>query len=76
MDELFLNWPLYEWIKKHDYSISITNNFVDPVLINIITIHSPKEIEIVNQLRHPNIIFYLGVSFDENDHYFMVTEYV
>lgn len=47
MDELFLNWPLYEWIKKHDYSISITNNFVDPVLINIITIHSPKEIEIV-----------------------------
>lgn len=35
-----------------------------------------KEIEIVNQLWHPNIIFYLGVSFDENDHYFMVTEYV
>jgi serine/threonine protein kinase len=35
-----------------------------------------KEIEIVNQLRHPNIIFYLGVSFDENDQYFMVTEYV
>ena len=26
-------------------------------------------------MRHPNIIFYLGVSFDENDHYFMVTEY-
>lgn len=34
-----------------------------------------KEIEIVNQVRHPNIIFYMGVSFDADCHYFMVTEY-
>ena len=34
-----------------------------------------KEIEIVNQMRHPNIIFYMGVSFDEENHYYMVTEY-
>ena len=35
-----------------------------------------KEIEIINQVRHPNIIFYMGVSFDEHSHYYMVTEYV
>lgn len=35
-----------------------------------------KEIEIVNQIRHPNIIFYMGLSFDEHHHYYMVTEYV
>ena len=34
-----------------------------------------KEIEIVNQMRHPNIIFYMGVSFDEESHYYMITEY-
>lgn len=34
-----------------------------------------KEIEIVYQMRHPNIIFYLGVSFDDENHYYMVTEY-
>jgi tRNA A-37 threonylcarbamoyl transferase component Bud32 len=34
-----------------------------------------KEIEIVNQMRHPNIIFYMGVTFDEENHYYMVTEY-
>ena len=34
-----------------------------------------KEIEIVNQLRHPNIIFYMGVTFDEENHYYMVTEF-
>lgn len=33
-----------------------------------------KEIEIVNQMRHPNIIFYMGVTFDEENHYYMVTE--
>lgn len=34
-----------------------------------------KEIEIVNQMRHPNIIFYLGVSVDDENYYYMVTEY-
>ena len=34
-----------------------------------------KEIEIVNQVRHPNIIFYMGISFDEDHHYCMITEY-
>ena len=34
-----------------------------------------KEIEIVNQVRHPNIVFYMGISFDESSRYFMVTEY-
>ena len=34
-----------------------------------------KEIEIVNQMRHPNIIFYMGVSFDEESHDYMITEY-
>jgi serine/threonine-protein kinase CTR1 len=34
-----------------------------------------KEIEIVNQVRHPNIVQYLGISFDDQAHYFMVTEY-
>ena len=26
-------------------------------------------------MRHPNIIFYMGVSFDEESHYYMITEY-
>lgn len=34
-----------------------------------------KEIEIVNQMRHPNIIFYMGVTFDDDHYYYMVTEY-
>lgn len=34
-----------------------------------------KEIEIVNQMRHPNIIFFMGVTFDEDNHYYMITEY-
>ena len=34
-----------------------------------------KEIEIVNQMRHPNIIFFMGVTYDDENHYYMVTEY-
>ncbi len=34
-----------------------------------------KEIEILNKIRHPNIIFFLGVTFDDDNHYYMVTEY-
>ena len=35
-----------------------------------------KEIEMLNQLRHPNIVLYMGVSFDRNRMYYMVTEFV
>ena len=35
-----------------------------------------KEIEVVHSLRHPNIILYMGVSFDQNQYYYMITEYV
>ena len=35
-----------------------------------------KEIEVLNQLRHPNIVLYMGVSIDPNNFYYMVTEYV
>ena len=33
-----------------------------------------KEIQVVHSLRHPNIILYMGVSFDNNQQYYMVTE--
>ena len=37
-----------------------------------------KEIEMLNQLRHPNIVLYMGVSLDEqvNSHFYMITEFV
>jgi serine/threonine protein kinase len=35
-----------------------------------------KEIEVVNQLRHPNIVLYMGVSLDANNFYYMITEFV
>lgn len=34
-----------------------------------------KEIEMLNQLRHPNIVLYMGVSFDQQRLYYLVTEY-
>jgi len=33
------------------------------------------EIEVLHSLRHPNIVLYMGVSFDEK-HQYMITEYV
>ena len=33
-----------------------------------------KEIQVVHSLRHPNIVLYMGVSFDQNQQYYMVTE--
>ena len=35
-----------------------------------------KEIEMLHSLRHPNIVLYMGVSFDKYNHYYMITEYV
>ena len=35
-----------------------------------------KEIEVLNQLRHPNIVLYMGVSIDQQNHFYMVTEFV
>ena len=37
-----------------------------------------KEIEMLNQLRHPNIVLYMGVSFnpDQIQSFYMVTEFV
>lgn len=35
-----------------------------------------KEIEMLNQLSHPNIVLYMGVSMDPQSHFYMVTEYV
>lgn len=41
-----------------------------------------KEIEVLNQLRHPNVVQYLGVSYEQplNEQsggiYYMVTEFV
>ncbi|CDW89401.1 serine threonine-protein kinase ctr1-like [Stylonychia lemnae] len=35
-----------------------------------------KEIQVVHSLRHPNIVLYMGVSFDQNQQYYMVTEQV
>ena len=26
-------------------------------------------------MRHPNIIFFMGVTYDDENHYYMVTEY-
>lgn len=46
MDELFLNWPVYDWIKKGDYSINANTDYADPVLVNIIKIESPKDDEV------------------------------
>jgi len=33
-----------------------------------------KEIEVVNALRHPNIILYMGVTYDAANHYYMISE--
>lgn len=35
-----------------------------------------KEIEMLNQLRHPNILLYMGVSMDQYNHFYMITEFV
>jgi len=35
-----------------------------------------KEIEMLNQLRHPNIVLYMGVAIDPQNHFYMVTEFV
>ncbi len=35
-----------------------------------------KEIEVVNQLRHPNIVLYMGVTIDSQNFYYMITEFV
>ncbi len=35
-----------------------------------------KEIEVVNQLRHPNIVLYMGVTLDSSNFYYMITEFV
>lgn len=35
-----------------------------------------KEIEVVNQLRHPNIVLYMGVTLDSSNYYYMITEFV
>jgi hypothetical protein len=50
MDELFINWPVYDWIKKRDYSVNVNIDYADPVILNIIRLHSPKDDEIV--LKH------------------------
>lgn len=34
-----------------------------------------KEVQIVSQMRHPNIITFYGVSFDEHQHYYMITDF-
>lgn len=34
-----------------------------------------REINIISNLRHPNIVLYMGVSFHENN-YYMITEYI
>lgn len=46
MDELFLNWPVYDWIKKRDYIVSINVDYADPVLIAIIKTQSKADDEI------------------------------
>lgn len=37
-----------------------------------------KEIEMLNQLRHPNIVLYMGVSLETqgNSFFYMITEFV
>ena len=35
-----------------------------------------KEIEMLNQLRHPNIVLYMGVSIDQQGYFNMITEFV
>lgn len=30
----------------------------------------------MNQLRHPNIVLYMGVTLDQNNFYYMITEFV
>lgn len=35
-----------------------------------------KEIEMLHALRHPNIVLYMGVSFDKYNQYYMITEFV
>ena len=34
VDELFLNWPVYDWIKKRDFQVNILIDYVPAMLIN------------------------------------------
>jgi len=46
MDELFLNLPLYDWIRKRDYTINISIDYANTVLRFIIQAHSQKDDEV------------------------------
>ena len=35
-----------------------------------------KEINIISNLRHPNILLYIGASIDKNNNFYIVTEYI
>ena len=35
-----------------------------------------KEIEMLHQLRHPNVVLYMGVSLDHQSYFYMITEFV
>jgi hypothetical protein len=49
MDELFLNYPVYDWIKRRDYSVNITIDFSNSVLNYMIKEHSPQDYDVFYQ---------------------------
>jgi len=46
MDELFLNWPVYDWIKKRDYKIYMNIDYSDPVITKYIQATSKEDDEV------------------------------
>jgi len=54
VDELFLNWPVYDWIKKRDFQVNILIDYVPAMLINYNAGLTKDEDAIVNQFYKTN----------------------
>ena len=69
MGELYLG----EWQGKQ---IAIKKIKLDYIKNNVLSNKFIKEINIIASMRHPNILLYMGVTIDNNNNYYMITEYL
>ena len=69
MGELYLG----EWQGKQ---IAIKKIKLDYIKNNVLSNKFINEINIIASMRHPNILLYMGVTIDNNNNYYMITEYL
>ena len=69
MGELYLG----EWQGK---PIAIKKIKLDYIKNNVLSNIFINEINIIASMRHPNILLYMGVTIDNNNNYYMITEYL